>query len=76
MSPSTVGLPSAVFVTLDQMRTGQIGPLTVVVLVVVMAAVIAAIVFVERGHRRVTVQYVEPSDNGPLTIAETDAVLN
>lgn len=25
---------------------------------------------------RVTVQYVEPSDNGPLTIAETDAVLN
>lgn len=26
------------------------------------------------GH--VTVQYVEPSDNGPLTIAETDAVLN
>ena len=25
---------------------------------------------------RVTVQYVEPSDNGSLTIAETDAVLN
>ena len=25
---------------------------------------------------RVTVQYVEPSDNGPQTIAETDAVLN
>ena len=25
---------------------------------------------------RVTVQYIEPSDNGPLTIAETDAVLN
>ena len=54
-----VGLPSAVFVTLDQMRTGQIGPLTIVVLMVVMAAVIAAIVFVERGHRRVTVQYAK-----------------
>jgi len=25
---------------------------------------------------RVTVQYVEPSENGPLTIAEADAVLN
>ena len=25
---------------------------------------------------RVTVQYVEPSDTGPLTIAEADAVLN
>jgi hypothetical protein len=24
----------------------------------------------------VTVQYVEPSDTGPLTIAEADAVLN
>jgi len=30
--------------------------------------------FAANGH--VTVQYVEPSDNGPLTIAETDAVLN
>ena len=28
------------------------------------------------ANGRVTVQYVEPSDNGPLTIAETDAVLN
>jgi P pilus assembly chaperone PapD len=28
------------------------------------------------AHGRVKVQYVEPSDNGPLTIAETDAVLN
>ncbi|HVL70070.1 MAG TPA: preprotein translocase subunit SecY [Vicinamibacterales bacterium] len=54
-----VGLPSAVFITLDQMRTGQIGPLTLAILLVVMAAVIAAIVFVERGHRRVTVQYAK-----------------
>ena len=54
-----VGLPHAVFTTLDQMRTGQIGPLTIVILMVIMAAVIAAIVFVERGHRRVTVQYAK-----------------
>jgi preprotein translocase subunit SecY len=54
-----VGLPSAVFMTLDQLRTGQIGALTLVVLIVVMALVIAAIVFVERGHRRVTVQYAK-----------------
>jgi preprotein translocase subunit SecY len=54
-----VGLPSAVFVTLDQMRTGQIGPITVAILLVMMAVVIAAIVFVERGHRRVTVQYAK-----------------
>ncbi|HEY0871850.1 MAG TPA: preprotein translocase subunit SecY [Vicinamibacterales bacterium] len=54
-----VGLPSAVFITLDQMRTGQIGPITIAILLVMMAAVIAAIVFVERGHRRVTVQYAK-----------------
>src|SRR5687767_7129037 len=54
-----VGLPSAVVITLDQVRTGQIGPLTLAILVVLMALVIAAIVFVERGHRRVTVQYAK-----------------
>jgi preprotein translocase subunit SecY len=54
-----VGLPSAVFITLDQMRTGQIGPITIALLLVMMAVVIAAIVFVERGHRRVTVQYAK-----------------
>jgi preprotein translocase subunit SecY len=54
-----VGLPSAVFVTLEQLRTGQIGLLTLAVLIVLMGVVIAAIVFVERGHRRVTVQYAK-----------------
>ena len=54
-----VGLPSAVFVTLDQLRTGQMGPIRLVFLIVMMALVIAAIVFVERGHRRVTVQYAK-----------------
>jgi preprotein translocase subunit SecY len=38
-----VGLPSAVFITLDQVQTGQIGLLTMIVLLVMMIAVIAAI---------------------------------
>jgi preprotein translocase subunit SecY len=54
-----VGLPSAVITTLDQLRTGQMGPLRLAVLLVMMVAVIAAIVFIERGHRRVTVQYAK-----------------
>jgi preprotein translocase subunit SecY len=54
-----VGLPSAVFATMEQLRTGQIGLVTLAVLIVMMTAVIAAIVFVERGHRRVTVQYAK-----------------
>jgi preprotein translocase subunit SecY len=54
-----VGLPAAVIMTLDQLRTGQMGPFRILLLLVLMVAVIAAIVFVERGHRRVTVQYAK-----------------
>ena len=54
-----VGLPRAVLQTFEQMRTGQIGLIRILVLLVLMALVIAAIVFVERGHRRVTVQYAK-----------------
>ena len=52
-----VGLPTAVLTTLDQMRSGAIGLFTLITLVVVMILVIGAVVFIERGHRRVTVQY-------------------
>ena len=52
-----VGLPTAVLTTLDQMRSGAIGLFTLITLVVVMVLVIGAVVFIERGHRRVTVQY-------------------
>jgi preprotein translocase subunit SecY len=54
-----VGLPRAVLQTIEQMRTGQLGLLRVLFLIVFMALVIAAIVFVERAHRRVTVQYAK-----------------
>ena len=52
-----VGLPTAVLTTLDQMRSGAIGLFTLIALVLVMVVVIGAVVFIERGHRRVTVQY-------------------
>jgi preprotein translocase subunit SecY len=54
-----VGLPAAVIMTLDQLRTGQMGPFRILLLLVLMIVVIGAIVFVERGHRRVTVQYAK-----------------
>ena len=54
-----VNFPRAVIATFDQLRTGQIGLLTMAILVVVMVAVIAAIIYVERGHRRITVQYAK-----------------
>src|SRR5947209_1551185 len=54
-----VNFPRAVLQTIDQLRTGQIGLIRILVLLVLMALVVAAIVFVERGHRRVTVQYAK-----------------
>ena len=54
-----VGLPRAAFVTFDQLRTGQMGLFRLIALIILMVVVIAAIVFVERGHRRVTVQYAK-----------------
>src|SRR5918993_768076 len=54
-----VGLPTAVITTVDQLRTGQMGLIRLVLLVAVMVFVIAAIIFVERGSRRITVQYAK-----------------
>jgi preprotein translocase subunit SecY len=54
-----VNLPHAVITTMEQLRTGQMGLVRLLLLVVLMFGVIAAIVFVERGHRRVTVQYAK-----------------
>jgi preprotein translocase subunit SecY len=52
-------LPRAVIATLGQMSTGQIGLLRILFLIVMAAVVIAAIIFMERGNRRVTVQYAK-----------------
>ncbi len=50
-------LPSAIINTFDLMGTGEIYPILMVLLVVVMVAVVGFIVFVERGQRRIQVQY-------------------
>jgi preprotein translocase subunit SecY len=54
-----VNFPRAVIQTIDQIRTGQLGLIAMLLLLVVMALVVAAIVYVERGNRRVTVQYAK-----------------
>ncbi|NQW05436.1 MAG: preprotein translocase subunit SecY [Acidobacteria bacterium] len=52
-----VGLPSAVAGTLLQLNTGEMGLFRLIALVIMMVSVVAVIVFVERAHRKVTVQY-------------------
>jgi len=54
-----VGFPRGILQTFDQMQTGQISLFRIFFLLVMMVAVIAAIIFVERGHRRIVVQYAK-----------------
>ena len=54
-----VGLPRSVLQTFDMMSTGQITLIRMVILALVMVAVVAGIIYVERGHRRITVQYAK-----------------
>src|SRR6187431_2097093 len=48
------GLPRAAGATLAQLETGEMGPFRLILLVALMIGVVAAVVFMERGHRRVT----------------------
>jgi preprotein translocase subunit SecY len=52
-------MPIAVGNTLRLMRTGEIGIFLILLLVVVMVAVVGCIIFVERGQRRIPVQYAK-----------------
>jgi len=53
------GLPSAVTTTLEFMRNGELGPLVALVILVLSVGVVGAIIFVERGQRRIPVQYAK-----------------
>ena len=53
------GLPQAIGGTLELARTGEMHLLTVLLLFVIVLAVTAFVVFVERGQRRITVNYAK-----------------
>jgi preprotein translocase subunit SecY len=52
-----VGLPSAITATIVQLQTGEMELFRLIALIAIMIMVVAVIVFVERAHRKVTVQY-------------------
>src|SRR5437867_9171699 len=52
-----VGLPNAVFKTVQQVLDGEKNLFIMVALVLVMVAVIGAVVFVERAQRKIPIQY-------------------
>ncbi|MBK7901683.1 MAG: preprotein translocase subunit SecY [Proteobacteria bacterium] len=53
------GLPSAIGGTLELVRNGEINPALALILVIMVAAVTYFVVFVERGQRRIPVNYAK-----------------
>jgi preprotein translocase subunit SecY len=54
-----VGFPRGLLDTVQRIARGELGLITSILLVAMMVLVIAVIVFVERGQRRITVQYAK-----------------
>jgi preprotein translocase subunit SecY len=53
------GLPSAIGGTLELVNTGEMSAVLALVLILLVIAVTAAVVFMERGQRRITVHYAK-----------------
>jgi preprotein translocase subunit SecY len=53
------GLPTAIGNTVEQVREGQLLPIILLFLILAVVIVIAFVVFMERGQRRITVNYAQ-----------------
>jgi preprotein translocase subunit SecY len=53
------GIPSAIASSWTQLRLGEMSPFLFLALLIIMVAVIAAIVFMEAGHRKIPIQYAK-----------------
>lgn len=65
------GLPSAVAHTLELVREGQMQFLVMLLVVIVVLAVTGAVVFVERGQRRITINYAKRQQGNKLYAAQS-----
>ncbi len=65
------GLPSAIGGTLELARTGEMNPLTILALFVLAIVVTAFVVFVERGQRRITVNYARRQQGRRMYAAQS-----
>jgi preprotein translocase subunit SecY len=54
-----VGFPGGLLDTVGKVRRGELGLLATLLLLAMMVVVIAVIIFMERGQRRITVQYAK-----------------
>jgi preprotein translocase subunit SecY len=65
------GLPSAIGGTLELVRTGALNSIIVLFLLVGIVAVTAFVVFVERGQRRITVNYAKRQQGNKMYAAQS-----
>ncbi len=64
------GLPSAIANTFEQVRQGAMQPLALVVLIAFLLGLTAFIVFIERGQRRITVNYAKRQQGRKMFAAQ------
>jgi preprotein translocase subunit SecY len=65
------GLPTAIGQTIEQARQGEIQPLLLILIAVIIAAVTAFVVFVERGQRRIVVNYAKRQQGRKVFAAQS-----
>lgn len=65
------GLPAAIGGTLEQARNGEIGVFTVLILFILAIGVTAFVIFVERGQRRITVNYAKRQQGRKMYAAQS-----
>jgi preprotein translocase subunit SecY len=65
------GLPSAIGGTIELARTGELSPILVLVLFALALLVTAFVIFVERGQRRITVNYAKRQQGRKMYAAQS-----
>ncbi len=65
------GLPRAIGGTLELAHTGEMSPLTILVIFALVILVTAFVVFVERGQRRITVNYAKRQQGRKMYAAQS-----
>lgn len=65
------GLPAAIGKTLEQVREGQLQVIGLLLILVAVVAVVACVVFVERGQRRITINYARRMQGGKMYSAQS-----
>lgn len=64
------GLPKAVLNTIEKVRQGEIEAIALIVLALVLVGIIAAVVFIERGQRRIIINYAKRQQGRKIYAAQ------